>query len=311
MNSALYEGWVRHRRYALQPVSPRPHDFRYRIFLLWLDLSELDRVFAGRWLWSVDRPNLASFRRKDYLGDPAIPLDEAVRQEVARQTGQRPEGPIRLLTHPRYFGYGFNPVSLYYCHGADGETLEAIVAEVTNTPWKERHVYVLPMAANLGTPDKPRFKTPKAFHVSPFLPMDLDYVWRLTRPGEHLLMHLDDLQDERKAFDATLNLRRRPLTGANLARALLRFPFMTGQVVFGIYWQALRLWLKGTPLHDHPGMGGGMVHTLPLEGGGQGRGDRHVHEACCLADPHRGLPPSMGKEKDSGAPAVPSARSLL
>lgn len=252
LHSAIYEGWVRHRRHAVEGLSPRPHAFAYRLNLLWLDLAERDRVFAGRWLWSVDRPNLASFRRADHLGDPALPLDEAVRREVARQTGRSPGGPIRLLTHPRYFGYGFNPVSFYYCYGEDGETLEAIVAEVTNTPWKERHVYVLPMDASGGTPDKPRFRTPKAFHVSPFLPMDLEYAWRLTRPGVSLVAHLEDLDRGRRVFDATLSLRRRPLTGANLARALARFPFMTGQVVLGIYWQALRLWLKGTPVFDHP-----------------------------------------------------------
>jgi len=247
MESALYEGWVRHRRQG-----PRPHAFRYRVCLLWLDLSELDRVFAGRWLWSVDRPNLAAFRRSDYLGDPAVPLDQAVRREVIARTGRCPTGPIRLLTHPRYLGYVINPLSLYYCYGPDGERLDAVVAEVTNTPWGERHVYVLPMEANLGPPDKPRFRTPKALHVSPFLPMDLDYAWRLVRPGERVLVHLDDLRGATRVFDATLDLRRRPLTGWNLARALVRFPFMTGQVAFGIYWQALRLWLKGTPVFEHP-----------------------------------------------------------
>lgn len=247
MHSALYEGWVRHRRHT-----PRPHAFRYRLCLLWLDLAELDQVFAGRWFWSVGRPNLASFRREDYLGDPALPLDEALRREVEVHMGRRPAGPIRLLTHPRYFGYVFNPISLYYCYGRDGETLEAIVAEVTNTPWQERHVYVLPLTANQGRADKPRFRTPKALHVSPFLPMQLDYAWRFTRPGERLLVHLEDWAGERKLFDATLNLTRRPLDGVNLARALWRYPFMTGQVILAIHWQALRLWLKGVPVHDHP-----------------------------------------------------------
>ena len=247
MESCLYEGWVRHRRF-----SPSPHAFRYRLCLLWLDLAELDRVFAGRWLWSAGGFNLAWFRRADYLGDPAVPLDEAVRAEVQRQSGWRPAGPIRLLTHPRYLGYGFNPVSLYYCYAPDGGTLEAVVAEVTNTPWGERHVYVLPQSLNQGRPDRPRFRIAKSLHVSPFLPMDIVYDWRLTRPGQSLLVHMDDLKDGRKVVDATLNLRRRPLTGANLARALVRFPFMTGQVILGIYWQALRLWLKGTPVCDHP-----------------------------------------------------------
>lgn len=247
MDSALYEGWVRHRRYV-----PRPHAFRYRIFLLWLDLAELEQVFAGRLLWSVDRPNLAAWHRADFLGDAQVPLEEAVRDTVESRTGRRPAGPIRLLAHPRYFGYGFNPVSFYYCYGEDGETLDTLVAEVTNTPWKERHTYVLPLADNLGTARRPRLRTPKAFHVSPFLPMDLTYQFRFNRPGEALVMHLDDLEGDRKVLDASLNLRRRPLDDANMARALVRFPFMTGQVIFAIHWQALRLWLKGIPYFDHP-----------------------------------------------------------
>lgn len=247
MQSCLYAGWVRHRRLA-----PRPHAFRYGLCMLWLDLDELERVFAGRWLWSTRRLNLAWWRRADHLGDAAKPLAEAVRDAVARQSGSRPRGPVRLLTHPRYFGFGFNPISLFYCYAEDGVTLEAVLAEVTNTPWRERHAYVLPMHRNLGTAEKPAFRCVKAMHVSPFLPMELEYVWRLTIPGETLLLHLEDLARGAKVFDATLNLRRRPLTGLNLAWALTRFPFMTGQVVFGIYWQALRLWLKGAPVFGHP-----------------------------------------------------------
>lgn len=247
MESCLYAGWIRHRRHG-----SRPHTFRYRLFMLWLDLDELESVFARRWLWSIDRPNLAALFRRDYLGDPQRPLAESVRNEVQAKTGVRPTGPIRLLTHPRYFGYGFNPVSFYYCYAADGATLETLVAEVINTPWNERHVYILPMSENRGTADKPAFRTPKVFHVSPFLPMHLEYRWRFNRPEHTLSAHLEDLDGDAVVFDATLSLRRRALSGTSLAWALIRFPFMTGQVVFGIYWQALRLWLKGTPVHDHP-----------------------------------------------------------
>jgi DUF1365 family protein len=247
MQSALYEGWLRHRRH-----SPKAHAFTYRLCMLWLDLDEVDQVFAGRWLWSTHRPALARWCRGDHLGDPSRPLIEAVRDEVQRQSGVRPAGPVRLLTHPRYFGYGFNPASFYYCFGADGQALEAVVAEVTNTPWGERHAYVLPMASNLGRPQRPSFRFPKVMHVSPFLPMDIDYRCRLTLPGERLGVHMEDVQGERTLLDATLMLERRPIDGANLARALVRYPFMTGQVMLDIHWQALRLWLKGTPIYDHP-----------------------------------------------------------
>ncbi|MEW6678242.1 MAG: DUF1365 domain-containing protein [Pseudomonadota bacterium] len=253
MHSALYEGTVRHRRLA-----PRAHAFHYRLSLLWLDLAELDTVFQDRLLWSTGKPNLVWWRRQDYLGDPAVSLDTAVRDLVESRTGHRPAGPVRLLTHPRYFGYGFNPVSFYFCYGSGEEVLEAILAEVTNTPWKERHVYVLDARANQaspGAPDNPSrflFSQDKAFHVSPFLPMGLEYRFRFTRPGQRLTVHMADLEQGQVVFDASLSLARRPLNGSNLARALVRFPFMTGQVIFGIYWQALRLWLKGLPVFDHP-----------------------------------------------------------
>lgn len=144
---------------------------------------------------------------------PPQPLIEAVRDRVQAQTGRRPEGPVRLLTHPRYFGFGFNPVSLFYCYQPDGVTLDALVAEVTNTPWLERHVYVLPITCNLGSESKPAFRCAKDFHVSPFLPMDLEYAWHLNRPGQHLVLHMADLDRGDTVFDATLNLTRQTQTG--------------------------------------------------------------------------------------------------
>jgi DUF1365 family protein len=248
MHSALYHGWLDHRRLA-----PRRHAFRYGLFMAYLDLAELDQVFRGRWLWSTRRAALARFDRRDHFGDPAQPLGDAVRALVAERAGRRLEGPIRLLTHLRYFGYVFNPVSFYYCFDAADRTVEAVVAEVNNTPWGERHCYVLPQ-------DRPgaeqlRARSVKAMHVSPFQPMALRYDWQLHTPGEALAVHMTLRSAEpagEPVFGATLALRRVPITGASLAGMLLRFPWMTAKVIAAIHWEALRLWLRRTPVHDHP-----------------------------------------------------------
>ncbi|HWG71078.1 MAG TPA: DUF1365 domain-containing protein [Steroidobacteraceae bacterium] len=245
--SAVYEGVVRHRRHA-----PHAHAFDYRMAQLYLDLDEIEQVFANRWLWSSEHRNVAQFRRRDYLGPAGVPLAEAVRRRVEQATGHRPVGPIRLLTHLRYVGLVFNPVSFYYCFAEDGENLAAIVAEITNTPWKERHAYVLPIESVQVLGRALHWSFPKTFHVSPFMPMDCEYDWRFTVPGDDLRVHMDVSRGGQRTFNATLALRRRPLAGASLARVLWRYPLMTAQVVGAIHWQALRLWLKRNPVHDHP-----------------------------------------------------------
>ena len=250
MNSSIYFGRVRHRRMA-----PVEHAFSYRMFMLYLDLAELPRLFERRWFWSVSRPALARFRREDHFGDPAVPLEQSVRDLVDRETGQRPEGPIRLLTHLRYFGYVFNPVSFYYCFDADDARVETIVAEVTNTPWGERHCYVLPQRMNAGRDGHGRYSPEKVMHVSPFMEMDVAYDWRFNAPGEMLTVHMENAREGRKIFDATLVLEREEITARSLARALAGYPLMTLRVMVAIHWQALKLWLKGTPVHDHPGKG--------------------------------------------------------
>ncbi len=245
--SAVYEGVVRHRRHA-----PHPHAFRYRMAQLYLDLDEVDSVFDRRWLWSSNRRNVAEFRRSDFLGEPDQPLSEAVRDRAAAALGRRPQGPIRLLTHLRYAGLSFNPVSFYYCYAADGITLDCIVAEITNTPWKERHAYVLPVNGADLHGRAMHWSFAKAFHVSPFVGMARDYDWRFTAPSDDLHVHMEVTHDGEREFDATLHLERRPLNAASLRRVLWRYPLMTAQVVGAIHWQALRLWLKRNPIHDHP-----------------------------------------------------------
>ncbi len=245
--SCVYEGTVRHRR-----RSPVRNSFSYRVFFLCLDLGETPGIFKDRWLWSFERPNLASFRRKDYLGPVELPLDEAVRRRVAAATGTRPEGPISIITHPRYFGYIFNPVSFYYCFDRDGEEVQDIVAEITNTPWHERHAYVLDSADDEGKGGMRRFRFAKEFHISPFNGMDLDYDWRFSAPRAELNVHMIAARKGEAFFDATLRLKRKEFSGGTLARVLARNPFMTAKVTAMIYWQALRLRLKGAPYYPHP-----------------------------------------------------------
>jgi uncharacterized protein len=241
MRSRIYEGRVRHRR-----ESPRPHEFDYRLYMMYLDLAELDEVFRGRWLWSAHGPNLAWFRRSDHFGDPCRDLDSSVRSLVEQKIGRIPRGPVCLLTHLRYFGYCMNPVSFYYCWKEDGAELDAIVAEVHNTPWGETHCYVLD--AGRG----PCHGFSKAFHVSPFMGMNQRYEWRLAPPGEVLTVSMQNFENGRRVFNAAMSLRAQPVTGPAMARVLVRYPAMTIRVIGAIYWQALRLGLKGIPFHSHP-----------------------------------------------------------
>jgi len=244
LESGLYFGKVRHRRFV-----PRPRTFTYSVVLAYLDLDELDAFFARRWLWSLERYNVVSFRRKDYLGPRERPLAECVRDQVETSLGFRPEGPVRMLTNLRCLGYVFNPVTFYWACGADGVPA-AVVAEINNTPWNERYRYVLPTDARGAVPGA---SFAKRFHISPFQPMDQDYVWSFSPPGERVGVHMEN-RDRAGAvvFDATLSLARREATWGHCAWALLRHPLMGAGAHAAIYWQALRLKLRRTPVYRHP-----------------------------------------------------------
>jgi hypothetical protein len=274
--SAIYQGWVRHRRF--EPVE---HTFRYRFFLTYLDLAELPGVLDPYPLYSAGRRAPARFRRSDYLGDPARPLDECVRDVVADSGAPRPTGPIRLLTGLRYLGHCFNPVSFYYCFDPTGRRVEIVVAEVENIPWGERRAYVLERGDREGTVLVEDLE--KKHHVSPLMGMDQTYSFRASEPGERLQVHIESRPREvseatasravaagvsnadgpgtspacrtPKTFDATLSLRRRELSRPLMLGLLARYPAMSLQVVAKIYAQAARLKLKGARYHPHPGVG--------------------------------------------------------
>jgi uncharacterized protein len=242
--SCIFEGAIRHRRFET-----RQGEFRHRIALAYIDLDELPNLLGGQLV--ARRPGLVRFRRGDYLGDPRTPLADAVRGEVERQTGgARPDGPIRVLTHLRTHGLCFNPVSFYYCFDRSGEFLSHVLAEVTNTPWGERHAYVLSAAAAGEEPV--RGDSRKQLHVSPFMGMDQKYTWRVNAPTERLQVHIESRHEEQVSFDATLAMRRRELTRSSLARVTARYPVATLRVLALIYGHALVLKLRGVAVHPHP-----------------------------------------------------------
>jgi uncharacterized protein len=247
MESCLYSGWVGHSR--LVPVS---NQFRYKLFFVYLDLSELDTVFTDRWLWSVESPNWAVFRRSDHLKPGRGALDSAVLDVVEAQLGWRPAGPVRILTHLRYLGYCFNPISVYYCYGSDGRTLQAIVPEVHNTPWGEEYLRALDVSRSRREDDWHVYDLEKEFHVSPFMPMDIDYQWRFKEPSDSLAIRMENRRNGELLFRAELEMNRLEMTSANMSALLLKWPVMTAKVIAAIYWQALKIAVKGVSFCPHP-----------------------------------------------------------
>lgn len=251
-NSAIYSGWVSHQRSA-----PTPHHFKYKVFMMYLDLNELPSLFNKMRFWSYGRRNVANFDRADYYGDATKPLKDEISTLVKTATGSAPRGDIRLLTNMRYFGHCFNPVSFYYCFEADNQTLQAIVSHITNTPWGEDYAYVHDLG-NANYQEKltkngliHAFKLDKNFHVSPFMPMDIQYDWAFKLEHNQLFVHMKNFHHQVEIFSATLALQKSELTEKSLNWLLIKYPLMTLKVVAAIYWNALQLYLKRIPFYAH------------------------------------------------------------
>lgn len=245
LRSALYEGTLAHARLAATG-----HAFSYHVAMAWLALEELPQALDAHPLWSARRPAPMRFRREDFHGAPGVPLDDAIRATIAETTGQLPTGPIRLLAHLRTWGWTFNPIVFYFVLTADGTAVDTLLAEVTNTPWHERHAYVLPIGRQ-AAPDAIRF--PKQLHVSPFMDMDLDHAISFTAPGApSTTVHMDDWRGPDRVFTATLRLERRPMDRHSMGSVLRRNPLPAQRVSAGIYREALKLRLKGAPFRRHP-----------------------------------------------------------
>ena len=217
--------------------------------MTYFDISKVESLLPDSFLFKVNKPALVSYYRSDYHGDNKLTLDESVRKTVKEKTGTNLEGPIRLLTHLRYFGYCFNPVSFYYCFDKSDKNIEMIMAEVTNTPWNERHCYFITAKKNKSF----RQGLKKQFHVSPFWDMDHDYDWYFSDVSDTISVNMINYKDEKKVFDATLSLSvSKKITNLNLFLSVLRFPFSTLMVYLRIHYQAFKLWVKGATFYDHP-----------------------------------------------------------
>lgn len=241
IEEALYDGVVVHTRHR-----PVRHAFTRRLAMPLVRLGDEEHLRHLRPLMS-NRPAPLWWRRGDHFPDAPGPLESVVRDSVQAASGHRPEGSIHLLAQPRTWGWCFNPISIFYCCDTAGK-VRAVVLEVTNTPWHERHAYVLDARDGLGQD----FGLAKMLHVSPFMSMSARYRVRLGEPGEHLRVGISVTDEDGLVFSAGMSLRRRPLTRAELGRSLREHPLLSHRVSTSIYREAFELWRRGAPIQAHP-----------------------------------------------------------
>lgn len=237
--SGIYTGNVFHRRSV-----PKVHEFNYQIYLFWLKLKELDTLADSVSGFSQNKSgfSIVNFKREDYLGDPNTDLESAILEKINSLSEEKISGDIYMLGQVRTFGLYFSPVNFYYVRDTTGHFTH-MLAEVSNTPWNKRHYYLV----NLDSQED----CDKAFHVSPFNPMDMQYKWQIQQPANELKLHLSCYK-QTKHFEAAINMHKTPLTSSTLRRSMLSIPSMTIKTVVGIYWQAIKLFLKRVPIYTHP-----------------------------------------------------------
>ncbi len=244
--SGFYCGQLRHRRFT-----PQRNEFTYPVFMAFFDIDNLPELMKiSPWI-SYNRFNWASYDERDHLGDPKLSLRERLKIEAQSHGITIGSGKIFLLTHLRYLGYCFNPVSYFYFYN-ETDNLVDVLAEVNNTPWGERHLYWMSQFTMESNGLIRTYQVPKAFHVSPFIPMDCRYLWSFEDPGSRLNIRIKEFQQNHFFFDVDLDLIHREWNAQEIRNILLTFPFMTLRVIMSIHWQALRLWLKRVPVQTHP-----------------------------------------------------------
>ena len=248
IKNSIYKGSIRHRRFL-----PGKRSFNYTFSMMYFDLDSASELFRVPGLTACDKFALAQFNRQDFHGSKEIPLKQHILDSVKSQLGIVCDGPVMVLTNLRILGWLMNPITLFYCFDQQGE-LVAIAIQVTNTPWREKVLYVLDPSAQCSSSDKYlHFRFQKKMHVSPFNPMKMEYKCILNKPGDRLFVHLENLQQEECHTDATLKLEARDLNHKSAAISALLNPLLTIKVAVEIYWNALLLFLRKNPVYDHPG----------------------------------------------------------